>query len=248
MLNPVFWFLLFLTSMQVIIANSQKMSILIPCHYSHFPLLEELLQAYAEQTVIPEEVVISLSQYQEVEIGSIDALEQKTWPFKLIVLKQPKKCAAGTNRKLAAQASSGEILMCQDADDLPHPQRVEIVKYIFENYLVSHLIHSLVPDYGEFEFYDKYSIPLKETSQNILFEGIPELGGTFIPLHHGNVCLSKTILSTISWDDSFMGAEDMRFNFRAWNLVPRRSFVIPYRLILFRTHLSYFSNTPPHLR
>ncbi|MBI3508306.1 MAG: glycosyltransferase [Chlamydiia bacterium] len=227
---------------------SAQVSILIPCHPAHFPLLEELLTAYTEQTALPDEVVISLSQYEQIDPSQIAALESKAWPFQLLLLKHPQKCAAGTNRKLAARASTGKILICQDADDLPHPQRVEIVKHLFEKYAPFLLIHSYAKTPEEFVRYDKESISLQELTQQIIYSGIPNGPDSYIPIHHGNVCLSKVLSQYIVWDDDFMGGEDFRLNLRAWQIYRRKCCVIPQKLILFRGQYSYFSNTPPHLR
>jgi hypothetical protein len=226
----------------------EKVSILIPCHYTHFPLLENLFTAYAHQTVLPDEVVVSLSQHEEIPSSHIDALEQQSWPFKVIVLRHRSKCSAGTNRRLAARASSGDLCLCQDADDLPHPQRVEIVKFIFDHYKVDQLIHSYVPEGKECVSYTTEAIPLLRTDVKILNEGISLPGGEAVPIHHGNSCFSRAALQIGIWDATFQGGEDASFNVRTFHLFRRTSFVTPLRLIIFRTSLSYFSNTPPHLR
>ena len=226
----------------------EKVSILIPCHYTHFPLLEELFTAYARQTVLPDELVVSLSQCGEIPSSQINALEQQPWPFKVVLLRHRNKYSAGTNRRLAARASSGDLCLCQDADDLPHPQRVEIVKFIFDHYKVDQLIHSYVPEGSECISYTTEAIPLLRTDMKILNEGISLPGDIHIPIHHGNSCFSRAALQVGVWDATFQGGEDAGFNVRTWNLFRKTSFVTPLRLIIFRCSLSYFSNTPPDLR
>lgn len=223
------------------------MSIVIPCHPSHFPLLENLLDAYASQTVLPDEVVISLSEYDKIDLALIHALERVPRPFQLILLKHGEKCSAGTNRRLAALASTGSLLICQDADDLPHPQRVEIIKYLFETHSMHLLLHSYTT-MSSFPFYDKEAVAPKLLTNDLLFGGIATPNQDAIPLHHGNVSISRQVLQRAGWDGDFQGAEDMRFNMHVMKIYRRGCFAIPLQLIQFRTDLSYFSNTPAHLR
>lgn len=42
-------------------------------------------------------------------------------------------------------SSEGEILITQDADDIPHPQKIEATEYFFSHYDVDHLIHTWKP-------------------------------------------------------------------------------------------------------
>lgn len=107
-------------------------SVAIPCYYKHFPYLQDLLQHLAHQTKIPEEVVIALSQIEELDPFSVDSLEENSWPFHLLVLRREGVWMEGSNRTLAARSASQEIVLCIDADDIPHPQRIEAVCSFFE--------------------------------------------------------------------------------------------------------------------
>lgn len=238
-----FFFLLLICSLCAI----EKVSVLIPCHYTHFPLLEELLSAYENQTVPPNEVVISLSQAGELDPALIEAFEQKSWSFKVILLKHTQKYAAAINRKLATKACSGELLMFQDADDLPHPQRVEIVKFIFEHNRIDHLVHSFVPEGSEFIPYTAESIVLQKTNFDALIGGIPT-GDQTTPLHHGHACMLKRVVLSADWQSSNDPGEDLHFNIGAWRRFYSSCYMTPLRLVLFRSSLSYFSNTAPELR
>ncbi len=107
-------------------------SVAIPCYYKHFPYLTDLLQHLAHQTQVPEEVVIALSQVEELDSSLIDELEGYSWPFHLLVLRREGVFMEGANRTLAASTASQEIVLCIDADDIPHPQRVEAVCAFFD--------------------------------------------------------------------------------------------------------------------
>ncbi len=230
------------------LAAVEMVSIIIPCHPAHFPLLEELLTAYATQSVVPQEIVVSLSECEKIAPALRMALEQHSWPFTFRLLCHKQKYPAATNRKLAVAGSRGDLLLFQDADDLPHPRRVEIVKYIFEHQPVHHLVHSFVPDGGGFADYSTDQIPLVRSAAHLFFEGLRQNDGSTIPLHHGNVCMTRIVAARGQWRATYDQGEDVHFNIAALAQFQQTSYITPLRLILFRTHLSYFSNTPKEQR
>ena len=103
--------------------------------------IKELLTAYEKQTVLPDEIVISVSQVQKIPNNILDELQQGSWLFSVTILSSKKQLFAGQNRNIAGTHAKGDILICQDADDLPHSQRVEIIKYFFEQYNPDFLMH-----------------------------------------------------------------------------------------------------------
>ena len=114
-------------------------SVIIPCHYMHFYLIQDLLTQFERQTAVPDEVVISLarSHYEKLDQAAIAAICGRSWAFTLkVVLAEDAVSSPGKNRNRACECSSGDLLICQDADDIPHPQRIEIIKHLFEHYRV----------------------------------------------------------------------------------------------------------------
>ncbi len=104
----------------------------IPCYYKHFRYLPSLLESLTQQTRLPEQVVISLSQVELLASGDIDSLESIHWPFQLTIIRRTGVFMEGSNRTTAAKHSATDIVLCIDADDIPHPQRVEAVMQLFE--------------------------------------------------------------------------------------------------------------------
>ena len=119
-------------------------SIIIPCNFKHAHLLYNLLKHYKKQTVLPDEIIISLSEVNQVSDLIIKRLQDEQWPFPVKLLLSDQKMFAGENRNNACKNATADIFICQDADDIPHPQRVEISKYFFENYDIDHLMSSFV--------------------------------------------------------------------------------------------------------
>ncbi len=224
--------------------ESFPVSVIIPCTASHFCHLFSLLQSYANQTRLPDEVVISLSQIELLDGVEIDALEEARWPFACKILRHNGKKSAGVNRLLACKSASGDLIVCQDADDIPHPQRIEIVSYVFENYPICHLLHMYtlrkeVPASfkGEFPSYSKEEIPLYS------FPRYDDLYRTPIfesSLHNGNICFLKSVIESVQWDDVFECDHDVKFNRDVYRLFQNHG-AIPCDLMIYRPQFSAFN-------
>jgi glycosyltransferase involved in cell wall biosynthesis len=213
---------------------SLKTSVIIPCVPKHFTHIGPLLQIYAKQTVPPDEIVISLSESDQIASHFISSLETTSWPFSLKIIKSPAKCSAGKNRNIACSYASGNLLLCQDADDLPHPQRVEIVKWLFENYAIDHLMHLFTFSESDFTFLDKGALKIDLCKTYRQMASIRETT-------NGNVCFTKNVFEKVQWIDSFKNGEDKQFNARVYALFPHKV-VVHAPLLLYRNTLSSFAH------
>jgi len=112
-----------------------KTSIFIPCTGRHFKYIEPLLDRYISGTVIPDQIVVYVSGMKKPRVF-------KKLPAEIIY--NDLLIEAGPARQMAKLYCGGDIIIYQDADDFPHPQRIEIVKKWFETHDVMHLTHSYV--------------------------------------------------------------------------------------------------------
>jgi len=126
--------------------NFLTTSVIIPCHPKHVQYLYELLRTYEKQTNLPDEIVISISEISQVETSLIVSLKNTSWLFPVKLILSEQKLFAGQNRNIACNQTTGEIIICQDADDIPHIQRIEIIKYFFEKLNPDFLLHKYVYD------------------------------------------------------------------------------------------------------
>jgi hypothetical protein len=136
-----------------------KTSLIIPAIPRHFSYLPLILNCYLAGSIRPDEVVISLS---EAHLVSLDLKSEFTRNFigkfeNFIFLEAYNKLWHGPNRQKASEASSNEILIYQDADDIPHPQRIEVIKYFFDTFDICHLNHSWIPFNRKFIKIDDYA-------------------------------------------------------------------------------------------
>lgn len=213
--------------------NAEKMttSVIVPCVARHFFWLSGMLEAYQNQTVRPDEIVISLSEVESLSSKEIDLLEKGLWDFKLKIIRNFGKIMDGENRTIAMDNSIGDILIFSDADDIPHPQRVEIVKYIFENYEVDHILHAYSFSRSEINPIKIQDIkPLIFSSFNAVIEYSKNTG---VPITTGSPCFLKKIGNVIKWH----ATADVNYNFQVYRLF-KNNIVLNLNLVLYRVQLS----------
>ena len=203
-----------------------KISVIVPCHYIHAQYLPDLMTALSLQTYQPDEVVIALSKTSAMEEEDIQAVRDlcsaQSFPVKL--LEFPMRRYTGFNRDRCARASSYELLVHNDADDLPHPKRLERIKWVFDNYDTEALVHSFHRE-GEYNLKEGQLIPFKRRE---MFK---------YPVHLGSVSFVKSLLEDVPWRDTHPGRED-KFFLRESDRKRHRILILLEDLLYYRNHLS----------
>jgi len=115
-----------------------KLDVYIPTYKPHFKYLNKLVDMYLKSTETPDNIVISVSNYVESDKSLFEDLEKKE-RVKIIKNKGVKLTAENL---LDSNKTDSDIILYHGSDDYPHYQRVEVVKYFFENYDIMHLHHS----------------------------------------------------------------------------------------------------------
>jgi hypothetical protein len=121
-----------------------KISLVIPSTQSHFKYLDCILSHYLSGTVPPNEVIISLSNSHLVDKELVNNLENKFSKLfeNFLILRHTTQIQEGPNRGEGSKVSKFDYITYHDSDDIPHPQRIEIIKYFFSNFDILHLNHS----------------------------------------------------------------------------------------------------------
>lgn len=215
------------------VPTNKSTSVIIPCHVNHFQHLPELLIHFKNQSKSPNEIVISVSEVDEHAKSLAQVLLDQSWPFLLKFIVTENKKSAGENRNIAAKHATGDILICQDADDLPHPQRVEIIKYMFDTYQIDHLVHAYISYYRTFTPYkiDKVRI-IKFSTYDEMIENCTKRK---YHLTNGNVSYTKEVAKNVLFTSHHVW-EDILFNrkvFASYN-----SATIFAKLLQYRRNLS----------
>ncbi len=209
--------------------KSMTTSVIVPCVARHFFWLSGLLESYQHQTVVPDEIVVSLSEVEKLEPKHIDNLENGLWDFKLKILRNKGVILDGDNRTIAMDNSTGEILIFSDADDLPHPQRVEISKFFLENYEVDHILHGLTFDRKDITGMNVQDMTVLRFSN---LDQIIKFKFKFL-ITTGSPCFLRKVADRIKWH----AIKDREYNRQVYKLF-KNNIVLPFPLILYRIHLS----------
>lgn len=210
-----------------------KISVIVPCTYKHVDLLYHLLKIYEQQTVLPHEVIISLSEADKSTIPITKIVNMVRWKFRVKLLVSNSKQYAGTNRNIASENAKGDILVYQDADDLPHPQRIEIIKYFFEHYNIDHLVHHYIfaKDIEELPVLDPHHINFayQDNDFDSTWKRNPEI-------HIGCPAITKDVFEQIKWPDT-AHREDWNFTRMVYRNAPL-CMIIKAPLYIYRNELS----------
>lgn len=207
-------------------------SVIIPCHYKHARFLSQIIKEYSSGTVLPDEIVISLSNADKVPQEIINAIKGSDYPFDVVLLTSDQPLSAGANRNKAAKIAKGDILISHDADDLPHPQRIEIIKYFFENYELDHLMHGWSEANAEISCYTFDQLAWFESPTYTNQLG----GGTYC---NGPIAITKQVFNSIHWTEKFIIGEDVMFNHEVYKKFHNK-LVLKTPIYIYRHRLSAY--------
>lgn len=184
---------------------SQSVSIIVPCHPKHLRYLPEVFRTFEEQTVLPEEIVVAISEADRVK-ELIETMQSYkcSIPVKYVLCNEKK--GPGENRNAACSVASGDLFICHDADDLAHPQRVEIIKKYFQIRPVDILLHC----YGRTS--EQKKVFSKTSFHNCRYYPVIDFGKTdyLETIHRGNCALRREVFEKVQWGTKYIG-EDVEF-------------------------------------
>jgi len=103
-----------------------RIGVAIPCFIKHIGKCHELLESINQQTRLPDQVVVSCSSSKP------DDFFHRDYKFPLCIITTETKQNTGQNRNAAAKLLDTDIITFIDADDLMHPQRLEIIEKAIE--------------------------------------------------------------------------------------------------------------------
>jgi len=207
-------------------------SLIIPTTPNHFKYLKCVLNHYLNGTIIPDEVIISISNSHQINRDVINSLKNdfNNQFSRFLLVENDFRVEEGPNRGKGSEYSECDILTYHDSDDLPHPQRIEIIKYFFENFDILHLNHSYTFE-TKFENIDIKNIQYKSSDElyskyfkGILSETRPSKvyddNGNSLPYGSGfgwAICggptsIKKEVLSKIKWGQTMDVSYDYDFS------------------------------------
>ncbi len=213
--------------------NSIVISVIVPCDRAHLQYLPKLLSALEIQSYIPDEIIISISNSTNQDDLIIEQIQQSNFRFAVKILRSAKRQFAGENRNIAIANATGDLIVCQDADDLPHKQRIEIIKNIFQKTNFDYLLHLFLAPTDEsmidpyIEYYNHIKFPKNVPDFLVLDSSLdmyalenmePEFMKKFLPneikskvgVHFGNCAFKRSVFDMIHYNHYSCG-EDVTF-------------------------------------
>ena len=137
------------------ITRKKTVCIAVPCVPRHLPSLRLVLHDIRNQSLLPNEVVVSLSQSSEEDgraleqelrreffDGDVKGNGQQHWPRLRIVASAEARSHSENNNRAASFCES-DIVSWFDADDRMHPRRTEMVELAFRRLRVRVVLHGL---------------------------------------------------------------------------------------------------------
>lgn len=197
-----------------------RVSVLVPCDAKHVRHLSDLIAAYEAQTVRPDEIVVAGPSGL---VGSA--------AVRIPVQYAPGSGAAGANRNRAAAVAKGDVFLYQDADDLPHPRRVEIVKALFERYELDHLVHDFFRDLADLRRDRRLDDALARVNYWAKHAQLSRIT-------NGNIATSRGVFAVVRWDERPTRREDTDYNVTAIARFPKTSALLRMGLLQYRQNLS----------
>lgn len=182
-----------------------KITIAIPCTISHFKFLDFAIEKIINGTILPDEILVSISPYSGLP-GISPIIKKYENIINIKIFSSEKFLDAAQARDLMTPYINGDLVIYHNADDYQHPQRVEIVKKYFEEFDIVHLVHSYsLFDEGCCGNINKEKIISANgsTIYDRFFAskiGSLPFGAGFGKLHTGVPCIKRFILEKIKWD------------------------------------------------
>lgn len=221
-----------------------KLGVAIPCYYGHVENLFFLLGSIQSQTVLPDKVVVSCSSSHNC---SFENIQKYTFDLEVIISEE-KKNAAQNRNTAASKLLDMDYITFIDADDIMHPQRIEILLEVIKKEGSDIILHN---------FYDEteLNVNMFDKIQNISVRThtlIPSCSGCIThindyndsidKIHHSQVTIKKVIFEQIKFPEEieFHRKEDCIFCHRVFSLPNIKNAYIQNKLSYYKQSNTIF--------
>lgn len=187
--------------------------IAVSCYVNHLPLLLELFDSIESQTRLPDKVVVSCSSTSEEK--ELKNIKKYSFEYEIIYTNEYKNAAS--NRNIAiSHLLDMEYVTFIDADDIMHPQRIELLLRVYEETNGDIIFHNFSFENNLTPIYDlKYTINELFTSQSGCITSNYNYN-----IHHSQCTVRRYILEFVSFneDPMYNRKEDSKFCYDIFQL------------------------------
>jgi glycosyltransferase involved in cell wall biosynthesis len=199
-----------------------KIGVAIPCYNGHINQLYVLLDSIEKQTILPDKVVVSTSSTKEFKNNNI-----YSFPLEIIAVEEKNNAAKNRNRA-ASFLTDMDYITFIDADDVMHPQRIEILLNVFKEHDSDIILHNYFDNncptneiFKNME-YTEINVRINSLRQHCsgCIEHINYIYKDIEYIHHSQVSVKNDILKNIKFPEEveFNRREDCIFCHRVFNL------------------------------
>ncbi len=99
--------------------------------YNGVKYLQEQLDSFATQTILPDELVVVDDCSTDNTIAILNNFKDKA-PFKTIIIKNDKNLGSTKSFEKAATKATGDLIFFSDQDDFWKPNKIELFQKAME--------------------------------------------------------------------------------------------------------------------
>ena len=216
--------------------SRSSISVVIPCIPKHIRHLDDSLRSISEQSVLPYEVIISLSSYNDDDSKNLqERLCNNFEKLNINVLNKREGAYAGENRNRGIAGCTTKYVTFIDADDLMVPHKLENLLDMFDKYDMDAILHT----HGKYDtnkiFDNEMMKEVKHNSPHLFLNHV-YLGLTNV-IVHGHITVKKSVFDIVQQDPSMRRGQDCNFVRRVIDN-GFKMYLIDKNLSIYRPHLS----------
>jgi len=209
-----------------------KIGVAVPCYYGHIGHLTNLLDSIENQSCKPDKVVVSCSSTKEL-------FETKKYSFPLeIIITEEHKNAAQNRNIAASRLNDMDYITFIDADDIMHPQRIEILLKTFQETDCDIILHNFLMNDSNFNHIDNIDIRINELIQCYTgcIRHLDFYKYQSQSIHHSQSSIKQHIFDIIKYPEEkeYARKEDCVFCYRIFSIPNIKNVYISNQLSLYK--------------
>lgn len=184
--------------------NKTPISVIIPIYPPHLKFIPSLIKNMNEQTLLPDEVILCISEISLEDSQAILEKHRHNSKFELVIHGTHEKQNQSQNRNRGILIAKHKFVMNCDADDIIHHEKIEIMKYILGLRPHTNLIcHNYF--YNRHKIHDKSALDFSVNLKNLFLHAdsnkysqdtkkkmpCTNISIENYPVHHGHVLFNK---------------------------------------------------------